>query len=259
MIINSGQVTQESLDATQYSTESILRYESVYGEDFVSPGGHEMAAELIGELGLEPGSRVLDVGCGLGGSAFVMAQDYDLIVEGIDLSMNMLEMANSKCLAYGLGDRVTLEHGDCLEIDRSEFCHGIYSRDVFLHIRDKARLFSVLLYSLRPGGKLLFTDYCCGDRPWSEEFSGYVKGRGYILHSLPEYAELVAAAGFSDVASHDITGKFIDILRADLGTIADLDISEPIRNELQQSWNKKLTRSISGDHKWGLFTAVRPG
>ena len=74
----SKQVTQDFLDSSQYLEASILQYESVYGEDFVSPGGREMAVELISRMALTPGARVLDVGCGLGGSAFVMARDFDL-------------------------------------------------------------------------------------------------------------------------------------------------------------------------------------
>ncbi len=71
--MNTENASQEQLDATQYATPSILEYESVYGEGFVSPGGIGMAIELIRRMGLEPESRVLDAGCGLGGSAFVMA------------------------------------------------------------------------------------------------------------------------------------------------------------------------------------------
>ena len=52
--------SQEVLDSTQYAIESIRQYEAIFGEDFVSPGGYEMALDLIGQLGLKPGSRVLD-------------------------------------------------------------------------------------------------------------------------------------------------------------------------------------------------------
>ena len=44
--------TQEFLDTNQYSRNSILRYESVYGTDFVSPGGRQYARQLIEKLAL---------------------------------------------------------------------------------------------------------------------------------------------------------------------------------------------------------------
>ena len=255
------ETTQEVLDSSQYSISSIQQYEAVYGEDFVSPGGYEMAVELIRKMQLEPGARVLDVGCGLGGSAFVMAREFGFFVDGIDLSNNMLtianaKLANAKLASNGLSDQVRLEHGDCLELDRPGYYDAIYSRDVFLHIHDKSRLFGVLKKSMRSGGQLLFTDYCCGDKPWSSDFSDYVEDRGYCLHTLDEYAGLIKAAGFQQVKYQDLTDQFIAILRSDLARITSLDIPRPDCLKLEKSWQGKLERSLSGDHCWGLFTAV---
>lgn len=250
-------MTQEMLDSSQYAVESIRLYEAVFGEDFVSPGGRDMARELITQMELKPGSRVLDVGCGLGGNAFTMAREFDLLVDGIDLSKNMLAMAAQKLSIYGLADRISLQQGDCLELDRAEHYDAIYSRDVFLHIGDKTRLFSVLNNSLKPGGKLLFSDYCCGEKPWADEFTEYVADRGYSLQTLPEYAQLIAEAGFQQVESVDITNRFVDILLADLTKIDALELPEPVRDKLNQSWLGKLERAKSGDHRWGLFSAIK--
>ncbi len=249
--------TQDFLDSSQYLTESILQYQSIYGEDFVSPGGKAMAVEMIGRLQLAPGARVLDVGCGLGGSAFVMASEFGLQVDGIDLSKNMLEIANQKLRAHGLADQVKLEWGDCLQLDRLDSYDAIYSRDVFLHIHDKSRLFSILKATLRTGGQLLFTDYCCGPRPWSDDFSGYVTDRGYCLHTTEEYARLIEQAGFRQVVSEDISARFIDILNSDLERIERLQIEACMRDKLGQSWRQKLVRSSAGYHRWGLFSALK--
>ena len=56
----------------QYSRTSILRYEKIFGEDYVSTGGAETTDDLCRRLGdsLRPGVRVLDVGSGIGGAAF---------------------------------------------------------------------------------------------------------------------------------------------------------------------------------------------
>ena len=251
------EVTQEFLDSEQYRTESILQYERVYGEDFVSPGGIDMARELISRLALAPSSRVLDVGCGLGGSAFVMAREFGLEVDGIDLSKNMLEIAKQKLAAHGLEGQVRLEWGDCLELDRENVYHAVYSRDVFLHIHDKTRLFGVLHAALRPGGRLLFSDYCCGPQPWGYEFADYVDGRGYDLHTPEAYAELIAAAGFRQAAGEDATARFVDLLRAELAQIEKLDIDPGARVKLAASWRQKLGRALGGDQRWGLFTAIK--
>jgi phosphoethanolamine N-methyltransferase len=253
----SKQVTQEFLDTEQYLTSSILQYEAVYGEDFVSPGGRQMAVELIDQMDLANNSRVLDVGCGLGGSAFIMAREYGLQVDGIDLSKNMLELANAKLSAYDLTERVKFMCADCLELQCGDFYDAVYSRDVFLHIEDKHRLFSVLKKSLRPGGQLLFTDYCCGPQPWSKDFAAYVEDRGYCLHTLADYAGLITKAGFEQVTYRDLTDSFIGILESDLEKIAGINIDESSRVKLKQSWSEKVQRSRAGDHRWGLFSAIK--
>ena len=250
-------VTQDFLDSAQYLESSILQYESIYGEDFVSPGGRQLAQELIAGMALAPAARVLDVGCGLGGSAFVMARDFELRVDGIDLSKNMLALARRKLEAYGLADRVSLQWGDCLELGRLDHYAAIYSRDVFLHIEDKRRLFSVLHAALRPGGTLLFTDYCCSPKPWSDEFNDYVADRGYSLHSTDEYAGLIVNAGFEQVVADDITGRFIEILGSDLERIERSEMDGETRRKLQQSWQQKVVRAEAGNQRWGLFTAAR--
>ena len=253
----TGEITGEFLDSAQYRTESILQYELVYGQDFVSPGGREMAFKLIDFMRLAPGSRVLDVGCGLGGSAFVMAREFGLQVDGIDLSKNMLDIAARKLEARGLADRVVFEWGDCLELDRQDLYEAIYSRDVFLHIHDKARLFRVLHRALRTGGLLLFTDYCCGPQPWSGEFTAYVEDRGYDLHTPEAYRELIAGAGFCEVVADDVSAHFADLLRAELAHIERLDITPAVREKLNASWRHKLERALGGDQRWGLFTAIK--
>lgn len=49
--------------------------------------------EFVGLLDLREGQTVLDVGCGIGGGDFFMAEEYGAAVHGIDLSVNMVLIA----------------------------------------------------------------------------------------------------------------------------------------------------------------------
>lgn len=43
---------------------------------------------------------------------------------------------------------------------------------------------------LKPGGRLLITDYCCGTDAWAEDFEKYVKQRGYYLMDVQSYGKV---------------------------------------------------------------------
>ena len=74
----------------QYSKNGILRYEQVFGVDYVSVGGEttteKFCEEHLHDVLEHERNKVLDIGCGIGGSAFYMARNYGVDVYGIDLS-----------------------------------------------------------------------------------------------------------------------------------------------------------------------------
>ena len=60
-----------------YSNKNISVFELIFGESYISPGGEESATYFSGLLELKEGQKVLDVACGCGGPAFLMARYFD--------------------------------------------------------------------------------------------------------------------------------------------------------------------------------------
>ncbi|GBG81820.1 hypothetical protein CBR_g34001 [Chara braunii] len=202
-------------------------------------------ARFVAMLDLKPGHKVLDVGCGIGGGDFYMAEEFDAEVLGIDLSMNMITIALER--AIGLKCAVEFEVADCTtrQFPEDHF-DVVYSRDCILHIQDKPALFRSFLKWLKPGGKVLISDYCKGKHASSEDFQAYVKQRGYDLHDVETY------------------GKFMDILEKELTKTEKeketfiKDFSEADYNAIVNGWRAKQARCAQGEQKWGLFTAQKP-
>ena len=92
---------QNYLDAKKFTREGILKYEKLFGKDFVSPGGARVNGEFVAKLDLKKGEKVLDIGCGLGGNSFQMAEGFGAHVHGIDLAVNMIAMAKERSNQYG--------------------------------------------------------------------------------------------------------------------------------------------------------------
>lgn len=247
-------------DLGQYSRDSIEKYELAYGRHFVSPGGREASRALIERMALPAGSRVLDVGCGLGGSAFLMAELFDFTVDAIDLSHNMIAIAKERINEFPtLVGQVHLWQGDCMTLTDSDAYDGIHSRDVFLHIKEKSSLFAVLFRALNAHGILLFTDYCCSEGPWDPSFSDYVEQHGYHLRTVEQYESLLRKSGFEVMMASDVTESFIRHCEEELKRIETLDPNNTVRQGLVDDWIKKIARARGGNQRWGLFMARKPG
>ena len=89
----------------QYSRTSILRYEMIFGDGYISTGGAATTDDLCAGSGssLRPGVRVLDVGSGIGGAAFHLAKTYGAKVTGIDLAEEMVAIALERASRSGHG------------------------------------------------------------------------------------------------------------------------------------------------------------
>ena len=93
---SENSLTYSQSDTTQYTVNGILRYEKVFGYNFVSTGGIKTTQELFSEIDLTPGAKVLDIGSGLGGSACFIEENYAAKVTGIELSSNMIQLSNQR-------------------------------------------------------------------------------------------------------------------------------------------------------------------
>lgn len=253
---------QRFLDTVQYNLNGILRYERIFGEGFVSTGGKETTEDFVGKLKLQPGQKVLDVGCGIGGGDFYMAEQFDVEVVGIDLSVNMISLALEQ--AIGRHCAVQFEVADCTKKEFPEcFFDAIYSRDTLLHIKDKPTLFKKMHNWLKIGGKLLISDYCKSPGPQSQDFTSYIEQRGYDLHDVEHYGQMIKDAGFDKVIAEDRTVEFMEILRKELASFEQnkqlfvKDFSDADYNAIVEGWNAKLTRCEKGEQKWGLFLATK--
>ena len=105
------------------------------------------------KLGLEPGMRVLDVGCGWGSFALHAAQHYGVDVVGVTLSVEQAALARKRAADAGLTDRVDIRVQDYRDVDDGPF-DAISSIGMSEHVgREQIRHYASHAAGAAPAGR----------------------------------------------------------------------------------------------------------
>jgi sarcosine/dimethylglycine N-methyltransferase len=130
-------------------------------------GGIATTRDQAKQVSLTPNSRVLDVGCGMGGPARFLANTYGCRIDGIDVTTEWIEagqVLNERC---GLADSVTLRSGDALNLPyRDQTFDVVWCQNVTMNIADKSGFLARVYRVLKRGGAFTSTEFSRG--PGSE-------------------------------------------------------------------------------------------
>jgi tocopherol O-methyltransferase len=171
--------------------------------------------------GLEPGMRVLDAGCGVGGPSTWIAETYGVNVVGVTLSGVQVAKARRNARRRHLEDRVQFAQQDFTDLTFSdESFDVVWSQEAVCHSRaeDKQKFLAEAHRVLRPGGRLVVEDWFRRGRSYSENDERLMKDMlsGLAIEDLAtgeEFASWAAAAGFRDVGLHDVTAHAVPSMR----------------------------------------------
>jgi ubiquinone/menaquinone biosynthesis C-methylase UbiE len=111
--------------------------------------------DIANQLELQSGLRVLDIGCGIGGTARFLASRYRCLVTGIDLTPEYVEVGIGLNRRVGLSDQIELRVANALNLP---FDEASFDRATLLHvginIPDKPKMCAEIRRVLRPGARL---------------------------------------------------------------------------------------------------------
>jgi ubiquinone/menaquinone biosynthesis C-methylase UbiE len=115
-------------------------------------GGRRASEDFLDQLAFSNQTKVLDVGCGLGGAARFVANRYGSQVTGIDLTEEYVETGNTLCKWVGLDERISLHQGSALAMPFTERSfNGAYMLHVGMNIEGKEKLADEVARVLEPG------------------------------------------------------------------------------------------------------------
>jgi cyclopropane-fatty-acyl-phospholipid synthase len=160
-------------------------------------------AHIAAKLALEPGQRVLDIGCGWGGMALYLHNVAAVDVLGVTLSERQLEVARKRATAAGVSDHVKFELIDYRLLD-DQF-DRIVSVGMFEHVGAKhyEEFFAKCRELLKPDGVMLLHtigklgQVSAAPDPFTDKwiFPGY---------HLPSLSQMSAASEKAHLISSDV-------------------------------------------------------
>ncbi len=173
---NLGETILAALRAAGKDLDALTR-EDLAPVDAFHIRGPEATRELavLGELTSE--MKVLDLGCGLGGSARHLAGEWGCRVTGVDLTAEYCEVAAMLSERLGLGHLVEFHNHSALDLPFPEASFDrVWTEHAQMNIQDKQGFYAQVLRMLKPGGRFLFHDVLAGagdpphyPAPWADD------------------------------------------------------------------------------------------
>ena len=220
--MNAEQAKEKVRRYYRASTSDYLRYYEThwhhhmhYGFDRALPKGGNPTEHLVQYAakvaGIRAGERILDAGCGVGGTAMGWAQNPGTKSVGLNLMEFQLRLAGGFAAAKNLSHRAAFTAGDFMHPPfAAKSFDAVVAIESFDHAPDKKAFVEAMAGLLRPGGRLVVVDGFRSERDFSpQEESDYAKFlAGWAVPHLCTQAEIktwAVGAGLEETHGEDIT------------------------------------------------------
>ncbi len=254
----------------EYDPDMQTLLQLLWGDGFLSPGGADEVARLLDGSDITD-CRVLDIGCGLGAiDTLLVTRHGARSVLGVDIDPALLATMRQRIERTGLAERIStrcVQPGPLPLADES--FDVVFSKDAIVQIPDKASVFADAYRVLRPGGRLIASDWLRdSDRPYSAEMLEFFRLEG-IAYNMASMAETIAAlerAGFVDIAVNDRHHWYRDLARRELaaldGELRPLIIERLGKDRAEHfvdDWRQLVVVLDRGELRPAHIKASRPG
>jgi tocopherol O-methyltransferase len=238
----------------------------IRGDESKETAQIQLIEHLARLANLQPDSRLLDIGCGFGGTSIYLAKQYAISATGITISPVQVEMANREAKRRSVSAKFLLMDAEAMNFP--EPFDLLWSVESISHYQDIPGFFSSSAKFLKPGGNFALTDWFRKENPTPAERKKYIdpidRGMFVELRGMNDYENFLTASGFRVVHREDITAKCakswdigVDIIKdksfwamaAKLGPhfVTNLKAFQAIRAAI-----------ASGNFVYGLFVAKKP-
>jgi tocopherol O-methyltransferase len=170
----------------------------IRGDESKEAAQEQLIDYVAGLAGIQPGFRLLDIGCGFGGTSLSLAHRYGVSATGITISSVQVDMANRSAAERKLDAKFLLMDAEALQF--AEQFDALWSLESISHYHDPAAFFVSAAEHLKPGGSFALTDWFRKEGLSAAQKKKHIepieKGMFVELHEMDEYEHFLNAAGF---------------------------------------------------------------
>ncbi len=237
--------------------------------DSLHPGGLRLTERLGRMLELMPSHRALDIACGSGTSAILLARQFGCAVVGVDLAPLLISLARSAASREALGVLVDFALGDAEALPFSDSSFDVvFSECAISTFPDKLASAREMARVLKRGGHLGFTDIVLTHGEIPEELQGWFSHVACIAGacSVGQYEEIFTSAGLSDWREETHPEALATLLRQVRARLLALKVAGGLRkldlSGLELRSAKKILGELeewvqSGALSYCAFSAVK--
>ncbi|GGC52571.1 class I SAM-dependent methyltransferase [Hoyosella rhizosphaerae] len=196
------------------------------------------------KVGLKPGMRLLDIGCGWGSLSIHAAAEYGARVVGVTISREQKKFADARIAALGLEDTVEIRLQDYREIHDGPF-DAVASLEMGEHVgqRNYPRYAEALYKNVRPGGRVLIQQMSRrGRHPGGGPFIESFIAPDMHMRPLGETVEMLEESGLEVRDVHALREHYVYTVDAWYDTFESKwdEVCDLVGEEVARVWRLYL-------------------
>ncbi len=241
-----------------------------HGNESPKVAAQQLTEQLAKEVRIQRGEKIVDIGCGMGGSSIHLAKRAGCQVTGVTISSFQRRWASWAALTAGVSGSAEFR---CEDAETTEFPPAsidvVWSIECTEHLFDKPAFFRKAATWLRPGGRVAVCAWLVGEDPLSDAQTKLVYDvcEGFFCPSLgsqSDYVSWITSSGLKMTAIHDWTSRVSKTWEICRDRVQRLGIRraaswiDPGQVIFIDRFQTLLDAYNTGAMKYGCFVAEKP-